>query len=101
MTHYVLIYIIIGGKILLTRAHVVGLGRESLILGLPWLQRYNPMIDWKTGSFHFRNKFQKTAICEAVCRTRLNQKKAFIGVFNKTSPRKTVVEQPPRKTEPI
>ena len=62
MTHYVLIYIVIRGRKLLTRAHIIGLGRESLILGLPWLQRYNPMIDWKMGSFHFRNEFQKTAI---------------------------------------
>ena len=40
MTHYVLININIGEKKLLIKAYVVGLGKESLILGFPWLQKY-------------------------------------------------------------
>ena len=38
MTHYVLININVGEKKLLIKAYVVGLGKESLILGFPWLQ---------------------------------------------------------------
>jgi hypothetical protein len=33
---------------------VTGLGNESIILGLLWLQKVNPAIDWKKGTFEFR-----------------------------------------------
>jgi hypothetical protein len=29
---------------------VTGLGKQNLILGLPWLQKHNPEIDWTTGT---------------------------------------------------
>ena len=53
MTHYVLININIGEKKLLIKAYVIGIGKESLILGFPWLQKYNLIIDWKTGKIQF------------------------------------------------
>ena len=28
---------------------IVNCGQENLILGLPWLQEINPLIDWTTG----------------------------------------------------
>jgi len=31
------------------RMNVCNLGRTDIILGMPWLQVYNPEIDWKTG----------------------------------------------------
>jgi len=31
------------------RMNVCNLGRTDIILGMPWLQAYNPEIDWKTG----------------------------------------------------
>ena len=66
MTHYVLININIGEKKLLIKAYVVGLGKESLILGFPWLQKYNPIIDWKTRKIQFNNEHHKDAIHKAV-----------------------------------
>jgi predicted aspartyl protease len=33
---------------------VTGLGNESIILGLPWLQKVNSVIDWKRGTFEFQ-----------------------------------------------
>ncbi|KAF8240649.1 hypothetical protein L208DRAFT_1064440, partial [Tricholoma matsutake] len=33
---------------------IAGLGKESVILGLPWLRRINPVIDWRIGTFQFR-----------------------------------------------
>jgi hypothetical protein len=30
---------------------VTNLGMDTLILGLPWLRKVNPAIDWKTGTF--------------------------------------------------
>jgi hypothetical protein len=28
---------------------VTGLGKQKIILGFPWLHKYNPIIDWKKG----------------------------------------------------
>ncbi|PPQ94852.1 LOW QUALITY PROTEIN: hypothetical protein CVT25_007238 [Psilocybe cyanescens] len=33
---------------------VSGLGRQKIILGLPWLQKRNPDIDWETGRVKWR-----------------------------------------------
>jgi Retroviral aspartyl protease len=29
--------------------YVIGLGKQRIILGFPWLHKYNPIIDWKKG----------------------------------------------------
>ena len=33
------------------RLLVMGLGKQKIILGFPWLHEYNPEINWKTGDF--------------------------------------------------
>jgi len=33
---------------------VTGLGQEKAILGLPWLRKINPNIDWSKGMLRFR-----------------------------------------------
>ena len=33
---------------------VTGLGKQKVLLGFPWLQKHNPVINWKTGSFQWR-----------------------------------------------
>ena len=35
---------------MITRLLVTDLGKEQIILGLPWLQEYNPIIDWAKGT---------------------------------------------------
>ena len=35
---------------MVTRLLVTDLGKEQIILGLPWLQEYNPIIDWTKGT---------------------------------------------------
>jgi hypothetical protein len=30
---------------------VTGLGKQRIILGFPWLNKYNPDINWRTGEF--------------------------------------------------
>jgi len=37
-----------GKKKISTRFLATGLGKEKMILGLPWLKQYNPKIDWNT-----------------------------------------------------
>ena len=32
---------------------VTGLGKQKILLGFPWLQKYNPVINWQTGSFQW------------------------------------------------
>ena len=35
--------------------YVTTLGDQNLILGLPWLEKHNPKIDWKEKTLEFRN----------------------------------------------
>jgi hypothetical protein len=34
--------------------YVTGLGKQRIILGFPWLHKYNPIIDWKKGEIIFK-----------------------------------------------
>jgi Retroviral aspartyl protease len=36
------------------RFYVTGLGKQKIILGFPWLHKYNPIIDWKKGEITFK-----------------------------------------------
>ncbi|KAI5115596.1 hypothetical protein M0805_003691 [Coniferiporia weirii] len=40
----------IGGRSITTTFLVTSLGKEDVILGLPWLKRHNPAIDWSAGT---------------------------------------------------
>ena len=40
----------VGNKDMKTRFLVTDLGKEQMILGLPWLKEYNPKINWATGT---------------------------------------------------
>jgi hypothetical protein len=34
--------------------YVTGLGKQKIILGFPWLHKYNPIIDWKNRKITFK-----------------------------------------------
>jgi hypothetical protein len=34
--------------------YVTRLGKQRIILGFPWLHKYNPIIDWKKGEITFK-----------------------------------------------
>ncbi|KAI5116943.1 hypothetical protein M0805_001499 [Coniferiporia weirii] len=40
----------IGGRSITTTFLVTSLGKEDVILGLPWLKRHNPAINWTAGT---------------------------------------------------
>ena len=40
---------------------VTELGKESIKLGMPWLRKTNPQIDWETGQLHFGSSDQSAA----------------------------------------
>ncbi|WP_347708229.1 retropepsin-like aspartic protease, partial [Salmonella enterica] len=47
ITHYTWRSFTLGQKRLTARLLITSLGKEDVILGLPWLQKHNPNIDWK------------------------------------------------------
>src|SRR5271168_2684025 len=42
------------------RFFLTGLGRETIILGFPWLRKHNPLINWQTGYIAWRDKEKET-----------------------------------------
>src|ERR1700678_440438 len=48
---YVDLTFTINGRPQTQRLFLTGLGKQKIILGFPWLQEQNPVINWKTGEF--------------------------------------------------
>jgi hypothetical protein len=67
---YVNLEFFLGEQRFKERFYVTGLGKQKIILGFPWLHKYNPIIDWKKGEITFKstgdtlwkkaNKFDRT-----------------------------------------
>ena len=51
ITSYVDLMVEIDRQIMDVQLLVTGLGNPRIILGFPWLNEYNPDINWKTGEF--------------------------------------------------
>ena len=49
-------YIKIDDWTFLERFYITGLGNKKIILGLPWLRKHNPEIDWEKGMVTWRNQ---------------------------------------------
>lgn len=63
ITHFIWLDLIVTGTIVPTKFLATSLGRESIILGLPWLQRVNPEIDWDTGTIKIeQSRFRPTLL---------------------------------------
>ena len=45
----------INNKTMTEWFYVTTLGDQNLILGLPWLEKHNPNIDWREKTLEFRN----------------------------------------------
>jgi len=52
--YYVNLNIEIHGRKWKERLLVTGLGKHKIILGLPWLRKANPIIDWRKGTLEWR-----------------------------------------------
>ena len=50
ITHYAIRRTLLEGKTIFTRYLATALGKQSVILGLPWLRRFNPKINWSQGT---------------------------------------------------
>jgi hypothetical protein len=44
----------VNGKTHTEQFLITGLGNQKVILGLPWLRKHNPEINWKEGTLHWR-----------------------------------------------
>jgi hypothetical protein len=51
---YVNLKFSVGKQKFKERFYVTGLGKQRVILGFPWLHKYNPIIDWKKGDITFK-----------------------------------------------
>jgi hypothetical protein len=56
ITHYVNTVLDIGERRRHERLFVTKLGKQKIILGLPWLQRENPDIDWQLKTINWRDE---------------------------------------------
>ena len=52
--YYTDLYIKIGDRTFLERFYITGLGNQKIILGLPWLRKHNPEINWDKGTVTWR-----------------------------------------------
>jgi hypothetical protein len=51
---YVNLRFTLGERKFKEQFYVTGLGKQRIILGFPWLHKYNPIIDWKKGEITFK-----------------------------------------------
>src|SRR5271170_7615690 len=50
----------IGSKYFAERFFLTGLGKQTVILGFPWLKKHNPLVNWQTGHIDWRNDEKDT-----------------------------------------
>lgn len=53
INHRVEIKILIAGRWNTVDLLITGLGKHNMILGFPWLQKHNPIIDWQKGTINW------------------------------------------------
>jgi hypothetical protein len=44
----------VNGKMNIEQFLITGLGNQKIILGLPWLRKHSPEINWKEGTLQWR-----------------------------------------------
>ena len=63
--HFVTLWMTINGRRRKENLLVTGLGKQKIILGFPWFEEANPLIDWAKGELTWRrNTTEKTTIEE-------------------------------------
>ena len=59
ITKYIILNVIIHGRMRNIRLLITGLGKWKIILGFPWLNDENPDINWRTGEFKWQPQLLK------------------------------------------
>jgi hypothetical protein len=95
ITHTATTNITVHGRTKKTRLFISGLGKETVILGLPWLRKENPDVNWKEGTFRYRDELSMARIRTIVEKSRRNHAKPL-----KPWPKATV-EEIPDEEQPV
>ncbi|KAJ3508838.1 hypothetical protein NMY22_g16489 [Coprinellus aureogranulatus] len=53
---YVQLPITVHGRTSNQKFFITGLGKQNVILGMPWIRQMNPLIDWKLGTLEWRKR---------------------------------------------
>ena len=75
--HYINLDLDIFGQKQMIHLLVTGLGKQKIILGFPWLQKHNPIINWQTETFEWQH-------------IPINFRKQIEKLLTKTLPKPTV-----------
>jgi hypothetical protein len=62
--YYMDLDLLVNGKTHTERFLITGLGNQKIILGLPWLRKHNPKINWKEGTLHWRTTTMEEVLDE-------------------------------------
>src|SRR5271170_6204780 len=54
--YYVNLRFRIGNKYFAEHFFLTGLGKQTVILGFPWLKKHNPLVNWQTGHIDWRDQ---------------------------------------------
>jgi hypothetical protein len=103
ITHSTSVTLLINGRQFNTTFLITGLGKEDVILGLPWLRKVNPAIDWRKATLEFCEEDQLARVQAIVAKTRENWGKLGEKVSqvprNKLPPPK--IEEIPDEEKPL
>lgn len=103
ITNYVEVKLRIGDHEEEVKMSVTDIGEDDLILGLPWLRRHNPAIDWRSGHMEMNDC---PITCHVTMRKKRQQRKkaqkpvrphriaAIHGGVRQTIPQKKSIEPP-------
>jgi hypothetical protein len=60
VTHKAVINLGVNRKEDLTTFFITGLGKDNVILGLTWLRKHNPIVNWKEGTLRDRSHLSES-----------------------------------------
>ena len=79
--YYTDLNIKISDQTFLERFYITGLGNQKVILGLPWLGKHNPEIDWEKGTVTWRNSERSRDLVKQWQQRRESIKKKLLRIF--------------------
>ncbi|THH05362.1 hypothetical protein EW145_g4850 [Phellinidium pouzarii] len=101
ITHYTLRPLLFENKLTMAFLLVTSLGKEDIILGLPWLKQRNPLINWKEGTISIRRTTTATSLAQRTTKTIKPLKDSipahyhnFIHLFEKKAAERFPIERP-------
>ena len=81
----------IGDKGFTERFYLTGLGKQTMILGFPWLKKHNPLVDWQTGRIDWRDEEKDDFVDEQIAK--------FKTLLSKSEEKDTRIDPKPSMEE--